>query len=100
LIFQELLVTLMIYLKMLLITFLILIILMLVLTSVAFTKFIDKWCDPPIYEDVLMRLFVFTLVGEREMIGFMTHLINIQDHTGFVACLLESVWAWSAGGSQ
>jgi hypothetical protein len=42
----------------------------------AFTKFIEKWCDPPIYEDVLMRLFVFTLVGEREMIGFMTHLIT------------------------
>jgi hypothetical protein len=37
---------------------------------VAFTKFIDKWCDPPIYEDVLMRLFVFTLVGEREMYWF------------------------------
>jgi hypothetical protein len=36
----------------------------------AFTKFIDKWCDPPIYEDVLMRLFVFTLVGEREMYWF------------------------------
>jgi hypothetical protein len=31
----------------------------------AFTKFIEKWCDPPIYEDVLMQLFVFTLVGER-----------------------------------
>jgi hypothetical protein len=36
----------------------------------AFTKFIYKWCDPPIYEDVLMRLFVFTLVGEREMYWF------------------------------
>jgi hypothetical protein len=33
---------------------------------VAFTKFINKWCDPPIYEDVLMQLFVFTLIGERE----------------------------------
>jgi hypothetical protein len=32
----------------------------------AFTRFISEWCDPPIYEDVLMRLFVFTLVGERE----------------------------------
>jgi hypothetical protein len=32
----------------------------------AFTKFISEWCDPPIYEDVLMQLFVFTLVGERE----------------------------------
>jgi hypothetical protein len=32
---------------------------------VAFTKFINKWCDPPIYEDVLMQLFVFTLVNER-----------------------------------
>jgi hypothetical protein len=31
----------------------------------AFTKCIEKWCDPPIYEDVLMRLFVFTLCGER-----------------------------------
>jgi hypothetical protein len=31
----------------------------------AFTKFIEKWCDPPIYEDVLMQLFVFTLVNER-----------------------------------
>jgi hypothetical protein len=28
---------------------------------VTFTKFIEKWCDPPIYEDVLMQLFVFTL---------------------------------------
>jgi hypothetical protein len=26
-----------------------------------FTKFIEKWYDPPIYEDVLMQLFVFTL---------------------------------------
>jgi hypothetical protein len=32
---------------------------------VTFTKFIEKWCDPPIYEDVLMQLFVFTLVRER-----------------------------------
>jgi hypothetical protein len=31
----------------------------------AFTKYIEKWCDPPIYEDVLMQLFVMTLVGER-----------------------------------
>jgi hypothetical protein len=37
---------------------------------VAFTKFIHKWCDPPIYEDVLMRLFVFTLVRDREMFWF------------------------------
>jgi hypothetical protein len=33
---------------------------------VAFTKFIYQWCDTPIYEDVLIRLFVFTLVGEWE----------------------------------
>jgi hypothetical protein len=32
----------------------------------AFGRFVSEWCDPPIYEDVLMRLFVFTLVGERE----------------------------------
>ena len=32
----------------------------------AFTKYIEKWYDPPIYEDVLMQLFVFTLIGERE----------------------------------
>jgi hypothetical protein len=32
----------------------------------AFTKCIKKWCDLPIYEDVLMRLFVFTLCGDRE----------------------------------
>ena len=31
----------------------------------AFTKYIEKWCDPPIYEDVLMQLFVVTLVGAR-----------------------------------
>ena len=37
---------------------------------VAFTKFIEKWCDPPIYEDVLMQLFVFTLVGEWAMYWF------------------------------
>ena len=37
---------------------------------VIFTKFIEKWCDPPVYEDVLMQLFVFTLVGEREMYWF------------------------------
>ena len=36
----------------------------------AFTKCIEKWCDPPIYEDVLMQLFVFTLVGERKMYWF------------------------------
>jgi hypothetical protein len=36
----------------------------------SFTKFIEKWCDPPIYEDVLMRLFVFTLVNERTMYWF------------------------------
>jgi hypothetical protein len=30
----------------------------------AFTTCIEKWCDPPIYEDVLMRLFVFTLCGD------------------------------------
>jgi hypothetical protein len=62
LIFQELLVILMIYLKMLLTTFL----------DYhnfddgsahikAFTQCIDEWCDPPIYEDVLMQLFVMTL---------------------------------------
>ena len=27
----------------------------------AFTKCIDEWCDPPIYEDVLMKLFSITL---------------------------------------
>ena len=32
----------------------------------AFTQCIDEWCDPPIYEDVLMQLFVMTFVGERE----------------------------------
>jgi hypothetical protein len=32
----------------------------------AFGRFVSEWCDPPIYEDVLMRLFVFTLIGERE----------------------------------
>jgi hypothetical protein len=36
------------------------------ITSQAFGRFVSEWCDPPIYEDVLMRLFVFTLVGERE----------------------------------
>jgi hypothetical protein len=36
----------------------------------AFTKFIEKWCDPPTYEDVLMQLFVFTLCGERAMSWF------------------------------
>jgi hypothetical protein len=30
----------------------------------AFTQCIDNWCDPPIYEDVIMRLFVMTLAGE------------------------------------
>jgi hypothetical protein len=67
----------------------------------AFTKFIDKWCDPPIYEDVLMRLFVFTLVGEREMYWFHDSPDNtFKTIREFVACLLESVWAWSAGASQ
>jgi hypothetical protein len=50
---------------------------------VAFTKFINKWCDPPIYEDVLMQLFVFTLVGERESDWFHdspdSTFKNIQD---------------------
>jgi hypothetical protein len=27
----------------------------------AFGRCIDEWCDPPIYEDVLMQLFVMTL---------------------------------------
>jgi hypothetical protein len=31
----------------------------------AFTKYIEKWYDPPIHEDVLMQLFALTLVGER-----------------------------------
>jgi hypothetical protein len=33
---------------------------------VTFTKFIEKWCDPPIHEDVLMQLFVFTLLMNEE----------------------------------
>jgi hypothetical protein len=37
---------------------------------VAFTKFINMWCDPPVYEDVHMQLFVFTLVRDREMFWF------------------------------
>jgi hypothetical protein len=41
---------------------------------VIFTKFIEKWCDPPIYEDVLMQLFVFTLVRDREMFWFQDSL--------------------------
>jgi hypothetical protein len=30
----------------------------------AFTQCIDEWCDPPIYEDVLMSLFVMTFCEE------------------------------------
>jgi hypothetical protein len=30
----------------------------------AFGQCIDEWCDPPIYEDVLMQLFVMTLCEE------------------------------------
>jgi hypothetical protein len=30
----------------------------------AFGQCIDEWCDPPIYEDVLMKLFVMTLCEE------------------------------------
>jgi hypothetical protein len=30
----------------------------------AFGQCIDKWCDPPIYEDVLMQLFVLTFCKE------------------------------------
>jgi hypothetical protein len=41
---------------------------------VTFTKFIEKWCDPPVYEDVLMQLFVFTLVRDREMFWFQDSL--------------------------
>jgi hypothetical protein len=41
---------------------------------VIFTKFIEKWCDPPVYEDVLMQLFVFTLVRDREMFWFQDSL--------------------------
>jgi hypothetical protein len=59
---------------------------------VAFTKFIEKWCDPPIYEDVLMRLFVFTLVRERESDWFHDSPDNtfktIQDLLhAFLICL-------------
>ena len=31
----------------------------------AFTKCIDEWYNPPIYEDVLMKLFVVTLDVEK-----------------------------------
>jgi hypothetical protein len=41
---------------------------------VIFTKFIEKWCDPHVYEDVLMQLFVFTLVRDREMFWFQDSL--------------------------
>jgi hypothetical protein len=48
-----------------------------------FSRFVSEWCDPPIYEDVLMRLFVFTLVGERESDWFHDSpdntFKNIQD---------------------
>jgi hypothetical protein len=30
----------------------------------AFTQCIDEWCDPPIYEDVLMQLFVMNFCEE------------------------------------
>jgi hypothetical protein len=36
----------------------------------AFTKCIEKWCDPPIYEDVLMKLFAITLDMERPYYWF------------------------------
>jgi hypothetical protein len=30
----------------------------------SFTQCIDEWCDPPIYEDVLMQLFIMTFCKE------------------------------------
>ena len=37
----------------------------------AFGHCIDEWCDPPIYEDVLMQLFVRKMLT----IGFMIQMI-------------------------
>jgi hypothetical protein len=36
----------------------------------AFGKCIDEWCDPPIHEDVLMKLFVLTLCEEDAYFWF------------------------------
>jgi hypothetical protein len=41
---------------------------------VIFTEFIKKWCDPPVYEDVLMQILVFTLVRDPEMFWFKESL--------------------------
>jgi hypothetical protein len=54
----------------------------------AFTKFIKKWCDPPIYEDVLMQLFVFTLLVNGQCLGFMTHLIT-HSRPYRICCMLS-----------
>ena len=35
----------------------------------AFMQCIDEWCDPPIYEDVLMQLFVMTLCEELALLS-------------------------------
>jgi hypothetical protein len=36
----------------------------------AFTQCIDEWCDPPIYEDVLMKLFSMTFDVEMPYYWF------------------------------
>jgi hypothetical protein len=43
----------------------------------AFTQCIDEWCDPPIYEDVLMSLFVMTFCEEYAFNWFQ----DSEDHT-------------------
>jgi hypothetical protein len=49
----------------------------------AFSKCIDEWCDPPIYEDVLMKSFAITLDMEKPYYWFHNspdkRLKTIQD---------------------
>jgi hypothetical protein len=52
----------------------------------AFTKCIDEWYDPPIYEDVLMKLFAVTLDAEKPLIGFIIRLMG--DSRPYRACCM------------
>jgi hypothetical protein len=56
----------------------------------AFMQCIDEWCDPPIYEDVLMQLFVMTFCEEDAYDWFVLHKDNeIKTMRDFLHGFLE-----------
>ena len=53
---------------------------------VAFTKFIDKWCDPPITRMFLCGYLSLPFLVNRKCIGFMTYLIT-HSRTYEICCM-------------